>query len=186
MTLRVVWLALLAASAPAAQTAVWEAGNPIRSEEISLERRKLADFTIRQVADRYFAAIAPSNDDYRRAAFVIRLEKPPAGQAWLTAEYLDRGYALISISPAAPQTAQWGVARMNTGKLRRAVFRLPESSGRPLRIYGIELLRALRVTDVQSEIDAVPGSDRSVRCGAKTAPWDRGEKPGLPTGCRTR
>jgi hypothetical protein len=55
------------------------------------------------------------------------------------------------------------VARLNTGKLRRAVFRLPDAvSARPLRIYGIEFLRALRLTDVQPEIEPVPDAPPAV------------------------
>ncbi|MCL5746215.1 MAG: beta-galactosidase, partial [Acidobacteria bacterium] len=157
MRVSAVWLVLLAASATAAEIATWEAGEPIRSNGLSLARGKLADYAIRKEGNRHFAVIVPGNDHFRRAAFLIRVEKRPPGDAWLTAEYLDRGYALISISPQVPQTDQWGVARLNTGKLRRAVFRLAGPAlDHPLRIFGIENLRALRLADAPPASEPVP------------------------------
>jgi hypothetical protein len=76
------------------------------------------------------ARLSPSPDYYARASFEVRVDRPAAGLAWLRARYLDRGYGLISVRygsetmHAIPQTKQWGVARLNTGKVREAVFEL--------------------------------------------------------------
>ena len=150
----------------AAELAHWEAGSPNKAEGLSLVREKDANWNIEKQAGAWVASIVPVSDYYSRAAFVVRTDKVPAGPVWLTIEYLDRGFGLISIShdPSTEfeddlvrETDQWGVARLNTGKLRRAQFRLePSAFARPLRIYGLDNLSALRLTDSEPARAPVP------------------------------
>jgi len=163
----------VALSAAAAEVARWEAGAPQRAQGLSLFREKDADWKIERQAGVAVASIVPLNDYYRRAAFAVRVDKPPAGPAWLTVEYLDRGFGMISISGGAGPTSgrtiaapvdQWGVARLNTGKLRRALFRLqPPAFEGPLRIYGLENLRALTLSDTEPQREPLPEVPPAVR-----------------------
>ncbi|MBI4875157.1 MAG: beta-galactosidase [Acidobacteria bacterium] len=98
------------------------------------------------------ARIAPSQDYFRRAAHPVRVDAPSQTRAWLIVEYLDRGYAWINASGGRPL---WGTARLNTGRVRRAVFaydRLP----REIRIEGIEQLSSLRLTDSAPDPEPEP------------------------------
>jgi len=151
----------------------WEAGAPQDGQGLSLVRGKDADWKIEKQAEVWVASIVPVNDYYRRAAFALRVDKLPAGPAWLTVEYLDRGFGLISIShaegeesepPLVPAVDQQGVARLNTGKLRRAQFRLePSAFAQTLRIYGVEELRALRLSDSEPTQEPIPEVPPAVR-----------------------
>jgi len=159
--------------AGATEIASWEAGVRERAQGLSLVREKNADWKIEKQAGVWVASIVPVNDYYRRAAFVVRVEKPPAAQAWLTVEYLDRGLGLIAISqgaggesekPLGTAMDQWGVARLNTGKIRRATFRLePSAFERPLWIYGVTQLRALSLSDTQPAREPIPEPPPAVR-----------------------
>ena len=159
--------------ASAAELARWEASAPERDQGLSLIREKDADWRIEKQAGVSLASIIPLNDYYRRAAFVMRVDRPPAGPVWLTVEYLDRGYGLISISSDAggasgrlsiPAVNQWGIARLNTGKLRRALFRLePPAFERPLRIQGLEYLGRLTLSDSAPPREPLPEVPPAVR-----------------------
>lgn len=61
---------------------------------------------------------------YCQAAYRSMLPAAIPNPFWLTLEYLDRGCGLISVPVALPQSAQSGVASVNSGALRRAVFRI--------------------------------------------------------------
>lgn len=119
--------------AVAAELASWQAGTPEQARGLTLVREKDADWKIEKQAGVWVAAVVPLNDYYRRAAFVLHVDKPPAGPAWLSVEYLDRGYGLISLAHGVPEefrrplvapVDEQGVARLNTGKFRHATFRL--------------------------------------------------------------
>jgi hypothetical protein len=79
---------------------------------------------------------AAPDDYFNRSAVEISIDPAPAGPAWVVVEYLDRGYALISAQPGTPQTRQWGVARINSGKVRRAWFGYGKLPGK-IRFYGL-------------------------------------------------
>ena len=66
-----------------------------------------------------------------------------------------------------PPQNQWGIARLNTGKVRRAVFRLDQpdfshaldphlNAGADIRIVGIRSLASLSLDDTQPPIDPIP------------------------------
>ena len=135
-----VLLITFAAAAPGAELARWEPGGTAGG--LSVEP----------------GATLPANPDYfRRAAFLVRMEKPLAAPAWLTVAYLDRGYGLIGISAPVAQRDQWGVARLNTGRVRRAAFRLPAGTfAEPLQIAGLRSLRSLALTETAPPRDPDP------------------------------
>ena len=74
----------------------WEAGGA--AQGLSLVRGRDADWRIEKTAQGVLAAVAPVNDYFRRAAFLVRSEKAARAPAWLTVEFLDRGYGLISVA----------------------------------------------------------------------------------------
>ena len=135
-------LALLWPAGRAAEIARW---TPERSSGISVAR----------IIER---------DYFRRSAFVAKVEKPVTGPVWLVLEYPDKGYAEISVSPGVAHSDQWGVARLNTGKMRRAVFhyRKPDFS-RPIRIYGLEQVNSVTLVDSAPPAEAAPLVEPAVK-----------------------
>jgi hypothetical protein len=126
---------LIGWGAQGAQVARWDAA---RSDGLSLTREpELRDY-------------------FHRRAFVLRIDKPLAGRLWLSIEYLDRGYGLISITAPVAQSKQSGVARLNTGGFRKAVFELDQPPGREIRIYGLESVRSVSVLDRAPPVEPVP------------------------------
>ena len=128
-------LLLFGLGAQCAQVARWDA---TRSDGLSLTREpELGDY-------------------FRRRAFVLRFDKALEGRLWLSIEYLDRGYGLISITAPAPQSKQSGVARLNTGAFRKAIFELEGPPGKEIRIYGVESVRSVSVSDRAPPVEPVP------------------------------
>jgi Glycosyl hydrolase family 14 len=159
--------------ASAKEIASWQASAPQEARGLSLVREKDASWNIEKQSGVSVAAIVPVNDYYRRAAFVVRVDKHPTGPAWLSVEYLDRGFGLISISSGMPQafrrpmaqpSDEEGIARLNTGKIRHATFRLDASAfDHPLRIYGVTDLCALRLSDSPPAHEPVPDVPPAVK-----------------------
>src|SRR5437762_683741 len=118
------WSALLASAvAPAllgAEVARWEAAETSKANGLQLERAADSDWHIEKSDNWYVARLKPSNDYYTRGAFHLSAGSNAGGKLWLVIEFLDRGYGLITVSPGVAQTKQWGVARVNTGGIRRA------------------------------------------------------------------
>lgn len=115
------------------------------------------------------AELTPVLDYYRRASFLLRVDAAANGPVWIDLEYLDRGYGLISLShgPEASRgvsdSDQRGVVRLNTGKIRHAVFRIEKPSfnhaiapGADLRIQGLPNLRSATIADTEPPVDPVP------------------------------
>ncbi|MFB3826871.1 MAG: hypothetical protein ACE15B_08880 [Bryobacteraceae bacterium] len=90
---------------------------------------------------------------FRRTGYTVSASAPVSG--WLVVEYLDRGYGLITVSEHVSQREQWGVARLNTGRVRRAVFRLPALT-RPLRLEGVPALRSVSLADAEPPRETAP------------------------------
>ena len=95
------------------------------------------------------------NDYYRRSAHVVTIDRPLTAPVWLAAGYLDKGYAHITITPGVPMVDQHGVARLNTGRVRQAVFRLTRPAA-SLRIEGLGELRSISITDAQPVLEPLP------------------------------
>jgi hypothetical protein len=137
--------------------------------------RQDTDWRLMPSGNGSFAAIAPNTSDYyHRAAYTAVLDKPSPAGAWLTISYLDTGYGLITLAatpskPPQPQRPaqrgrgraavrppdQWGIVRLNTGSVRRAVFKLPEDTAE-VRIIGITRLAGLTVADTRPEYEPAP------------------------------
>jgi hypothetical protein len=140
----------------------WEAGGA--ASGIELERGPSSPWTLQRSPYGPVAALEPARDYYRRAAFQIRLPGALPGSLWLVVEYVDEGFGLIGTEPGAPQARQWGVARLGTGKLRRAVFGYAEGGpGASIRLYGVTRLRALTLSDTEPEREPIPDVAPAVR-----------------------
>lgn len=158
----------------AAEIAKWEAGKGEQAGGVTLVNAAGSKWTLTQQHTFEVAAIEPTHDYYRRAEFVAKISKPVGFPVWLQLEYLDEGFGLISVGPAGrrgaryiPMTHQWGVARLNTGRLRRATFRIDgPSSHSPagsdtegaldFHINGVEYLHAIFLDDSEPVIEPVP------------------------------
>jgi len=136
------------------------------SDGLSLLHEKDADWKVETRAGSEVAAVVPSNDYYRRAAYAVRMDNPPADGGWLVVEYLDEGYGVISVSPRSGQAGrpgrqgaadQWGVARLNTGGFRRAQFRFAHDAlAGPLYINGVEYLRSVKFAEKEPPREPIP------------------------------
>jgi len=150
-------LLLLAAALPAKELARWDAVSPSgREQGIGLERAEDSPWRIEASGNTSVARLKPSDDYYTRSAFRIRLEPPSAAGQWLVLEFLDRGYGLITVSPGVPETRQQGVARVNSGRMRRAVFHYAQAPPKSLRVEGLDYLRAVILTDDRPPEEQAP------------------------------
>ncbi|MCX6622554.1 MAG: beta-galactosidase, partial [Acidobacteria bacterium] len=162
----IVLSSALSLSGYSADIAHWSAAAPEDPAGIQLLRNQQTGWTLEQSAGGVFAAIKPNGDYYHRASFIGKLPAPAPEGAWLTISYLDKGYGWIAMGSTAvrrrgagrrPQD-QWGIVRLNTGKIRRAVFTLPAGSAE-VQVSGVELLSALAVTTTKPEYEAPPMVD---------------------------
>jgi len=96
---------------------------------------------------------APPDDFFRRTALEAVIDPLPPGPRWLVVEYKDAGYGLMSTEPGVHQSRQWGVARLNSGKLRRAWFAFDKVPAK-IRIFGapVEAKVALSETEPPREV----------------------------------
>jgi hypothetical protein len=158
----------------ATEIARWEAGRGRQPGGITLVNAAGSKWALRQQNKFEVAAIEPTHNYYRRAEFVAEVSQATPFPVWLVLEYLDEGYGLISVSPAGraaapsiPWMHQWGVARLNTGRLRRATFRIdgpaPNSPSGPrseatldFHINGVQYLHAILLDDSEPAIEPVP------------------------------
>lgn len=146
-----------------AELARWEAASP-RTEGIQLEQAADSDWHIEKTKVGIVARLRPSRDYYTRAAYHFSLPAPSTGKLWLIIDFLDRGYGLITLSPGVPATRQWGVARVNTGRVRRAVLSYDQSPPpRSLRIEGLDFVRAVILTDEQPQLEEAPLVEPAVK-----------------------
>jgi hypothetical protein len=171
---------LIAPAGWGAEIARWEAGKTVQSAGITLVEGPDSKWTLEQRGGLKLGAVTPTHDYYRRAQFLARVTKSASFPVWLVLEYLDDGYGLISVGPGGrrglryiPWTHQWGVARLNTGRLRRATFRVdgpaPSPRGRPsqegtldFHIYGVEYLHSISLEDSQPAMEAVPNDKPAI------------------------
>ena len=134
----------------------WTAKAPHTDSGLSLVEGPHSHWRMESVAGTATATLIPVRDYYSRACFLVRLNHPVAGPLWLRARYLDRGYGLISVNygeeggQEIPQQSEWGVARLNTGKIREAAFEIDPTRLRSpepmLRIEGLTMLVSLTLT----------------------------------------
>ncbi|MEK7404118.1 MAG: beta-galactosidase [Acidobacteriota bacterium] len=159
-----------------AATLRWTAGEPAKADGLSLVRGLDADYRIEKAGADFVATIAPVKDYYRRASFLIRVDKPVKGRVWLVVDYLDRGYNLIQISVpgdnprASLLREQWGIARLNSGKFRNAIFALENASfaqrikpGADIQLEGVDQIRSIAISDSEPAREPLPQAEPAVK-----------------------
>lgn len=119
---------------------------PAKSNGIALEQADDSPWRIETAGGAAVARLSPSTDYYKRSVYQLRIDAAPAPGRYLIVEFLDRGYGLIALSPGVPETRQWGPARVNSGRVRRAVFRYDGDNPVRIRIAGLDYLRAVILT----------------------------------------
>lgn len=161
----------------AAKTSSWEAGSPVKSDGIRVLRGPQSAWSVTVKNGVYVADLPPSHDYYGRSQILVRINRSVGAPAWLVVGYLDDGYGLISITldsagqTSAPWTDQWDVARLNTGRIRHAVFRLDHpplqsalnSKDVSLRIAGVQFLHDLSLRAAKPAIEPVPDVEPAIR-----------------------
>ena len=146
-----------------AEIARWEATSP-GAAGIQLEQAADSNWHIEKGGAGKVARLKPSSDYYTRAAYHLSLPSSSTGKRWLIIEFLDRGYGLITLSPGVPETGQWGVARVNTGRVRRAVFSYDQSPPpQRLRVEGLDYLRTVVLTDQEPPLEQAPLVEPAVK-----------------------
>lgn len=147
------------AASVAAQS--WVAGEP-EVHGLSAIRAPGAEFKIEAIGATKFAAVTPVHDYYQRASFVLRLDRPVAGKTWLSVKYMDRGYGLIAVSPGARGQWRHGTARLNTGRIRTAVFAMENPSGE-IRLQGAPYVRSVELTAAEPTLEDIPKVEPAFR-----------------------
>jgi len=155
---------LISLTAIGGELARWQAADTPKAEGIQLKPAADSDWWIEESDAGHVARLKPSSDYYTRAAFQISIDSPSARGSWLIIEFLDRGYGVISLSPGVPEAKQWGAARVNTGLIRRAVFRYDQPGApKQLRIEGLDHLRAVVLTDETPSLKHTPLVEPAVK-----------------------
>jgi hypothetical protein len=152
----VVFATGLCVRANAGEVLEWRAGETRPQARVHLEQAPDSQWHLEPVGVLQVVRLNPSSDLYTRAAYHISIGSPALSNRWVVLEFLDRGYGMISVSPGVPQTRQWGIARVNSGKLRRAAFgyegRLPEQ----LRVEGLDFLHSVSLMDQAPPAEPAP------------------------------
>lgn len=146
---------LLSAPTFGAEIARWDAAKSETATGIQLERATDLEWQIEPVEGRAVARLKPSGDYYTRTVF--KLAVPPQKQkAWLVVEFVDNGYGLLSLMPPISPTNQWGVARVNSHTVRRAVFGLEAPTPPQLTLKGLDCLCSVMLVDAPPPLEEVP------------------------------
>jgi hypothetical protein len=146
-----------AASLPGADLAYWEAGEPPKSQGLRLLKSAESVWRIERTGDVAVTTLKPSDNYFTRAPYVFEASTPLPPDVWLVIEFLDRGYGLIGVSPGRPERDLWGIARVNSGRIRQTVVRYDKAAlQKSIRIEGLNYLRAVRLTTDQPRIEPVP------------------------------
>ncbi len=151
---------LLLPGAQAKEIARWR---PAQATGIVLENAPDSPWRIETVSGEVTARLTPSTDYYKRSAFLLRIEAAPAAGRYLILEFLDRGYGLITPSPGVAETRQWGPARVNSGRVRRAVFKYDAAHPARIRIEGLDYLRSIVLTEDAPPLTPAPLVEPAVK-----------------------
>ena len=145
-----------ATTVPSAELAHWDATDPAKSQGIQVACAKDSEWSFAEIAGTRVARLKPSADYYTRAAYEFSLTSAPTGKCWLVIEFLDRGYGLILLSPGVGERKQSGVARVNSGQVRRAVFDYDATPPKTVRIEGLDYLLGVTLTDSVPKREPAP------------------------------
>lgn len=137
----------------------WQVATPLREEGIRLEKAADSPWTVGSGV----ARLKPSADYFTRSAYRVLHDKPATTPQWLVLEFLDRGYGLITVSPGLPENRQWGVARVNSDRVRRAVFEYSGGAPKSIRIEGLDWLRSISVVDERPTVESAPLVEPAVK-----------------------
>ncbi|MFN0171709.1 MAG: beta-galactosidase [Bryobacteraceae bacterium] len=146
-----------AASVRAADIAYFEAGQPRKCQGLALAKSPESIWRVEPAGGGFVVRLKPAGDYFTRAPYVVRVSVPVPARVWLVAEFLDKGYGLIAVSPGVPERNQWGVARVNSGQIRRAVFHYEKGEiQKSIQFAGLDYLRSVRLTTEEPRIEPVP------------------------------
>jgi len=163
-TLAFLLVPLLSATLSANELARWEAGKQSKAQGIQLERAPDSDWHVEKSGSWTIARLKPSSDYYTRAAYNFSLSEVQAGKSWMVIEFLDHGYGLIAVTPGVAQAKQTGVARVNSGLLRQAVFQYDRGHvPQRFSIQGLDFLHAVFLTDQQPLTEPAPLVEPAVK-----------------------
>ena len=87
----------------AAELARWEASQA-GTNAVSIQLEPGPEWRSESVDTRQVARLNPSSDFYTRAGYGFTIPPIAVPDCWVIAEFVDRGYGLISLSPGVPQT----------------------------------------------------------------------------------
>jgi hypothetical protein len=103
--------------------------------------------------------LKPETDNFKRASYQFRVEKPVQGPVWVTLGFLDKGYGVISLGFEAggvSQTEVRGPIIVNSGKIRHASFRMNGTLEGVFRITGMRYLHSIQISDTEPAIEPLP------------------------------
>jgi len=150
-------LALSATAVSAATLANWEAAAPERAQGLQLQTSSDSVWHREKAGGCPVVRLKPSTDYFSRAAYRFALTGEPPRQAWLVLEFLDRGYGLTTVTPGVHQSQQWGVARVNTGRVRRMVLQYEHGHvPKQFSIQGLDYLHAVSLEDQAPPLEQTP------------------------------
>ncbi|MGC8794967.1 MAG: beta-galactosidase, partial [Bryobacteraceae bacterium] len=147
----------------AGELARWDAGSDSRGLELVEGER--AHYRWVRIGEQKMAAVVPVRDYFHRAAFLLRCRTAVRGPVWLTLEHPDTGYGLISLTGEGIAVRdQFNVARLNTRRLRRAVFELEGlAGGTEFRVEGLDRLRSAVLSDSPPPTERPPLVEPTIR-----------------------
>ena len=140
--------------AAAADVASWKADGTGRG--LDLFRSETCNWTITRTGGAPIAELKALTGYYERAGFAFKIEHEVQGAHWLSIEFLDRGYGLVSLGRALVHQNMSGIARLNSGGIRRAVFKLEGTTGGELKVYGAPLVRSVILSDTEPAATPLP------------------------------
>lgn len=161
--MRLLWLIALTSAAWTAELARWEASGASRGLDLIESPR--AHYRWEGVGARRMAVVKPVGDYFHRAAFILHCRSAFQGPVWLVLEHPDRGYGLINVGGRGVSVrSQSNVSRLNTGKVRKAVFELEGlAAGAEIRIEGLDRLRSATLLDTAPPLERPPLVEPAVR-----------------------
>lgn len=139
-----------------AEVAAWLAGREPVASGLRLEKSTGDVWRLEESEGAWSVRVEPHKDYYTRAGLEFRVDKRGAGRQWVVVEFWDRGYGLITVAPGVGEWRQWGVARVNSGRVRKAVWQYDAGVPERLRVEGADWVRAVRVVDEQPVLEQAP------------------------------
>ncbi len=138
-----------------AELAHWTAARPDLPGAVHVRTDQKSAWHFEDAGGTRVARLKPGSDYWTRAAYEIDFVISPTGKVWLTLEFVDHGYGLITLQPGVSERKLSGVARVNSGKVRRAIFEY-EAMPKSIRIEGLDYLGAVRLGETEPVREVAP------------------------------